>query len=67
MLGYVLNQLDATPSLAAETNREALISLTAVPCVTELSYEGEPNGAAPGHAELPDTSFLAPLLPRRSA
>jgi dethiobiotin synthetase len=38
VLGYVLNQMEHQPSLAAETNREALVSLTGVPCVGELPY-----------------------------
>jgi dethiobiotin synthetase len=62
--GYVLNQLDAAPSLAAETNREALFSLTAVPCLGELSHEMEPKSDALAFGERLDTSFLATLLPR---
>jgi dethiobiotin synthetase len=38
VLGYVLNRVDAHSSLAADTNREALASLTAVPCMGEISY-----------------------------
>jgi dethiobiotin synthetase len=38
VLGYVLNQIESQPSLAAETNREALVSLTGVPCMGELPY-----------------------------
>jgi dethiobiotin synthetase len=38
VLGYVLNQIENQPSLAAETNREALVSLTGVPCMGELPY-----------------------------
>jgi dethiobiotin synthetase len=38
VLGYVLNQIDSASSLAAETNREALASLTAVSCIGELPY-----------------------------
>ena len=38
VLGYVLNQIDSPSSLAAETNREALASLTAVSCIGELPY-----------------------------
>ena len=38
VLGYVLNQIESQPSLAAETNREALVSLTGVPCIGELPY-----------------------------
>jgi dethiobiotin synthetase len=38
VLGYVLNQIEQQPSLAAETNREALVSLTGVPCMGVLPY-----------------------------
>lgn len=36
VLGYVFNRLNNEPSLAADTNREALLSLTAVPCLGEI-------------------------------
>lgn len=38
VLGYVLNRLSSEPSLAADTNREVLLSLTAVPCLGEIPY-----------------------------
>jgi dethiobiotin synthetase len=38
VLGYVLNQIESQPSLAAETNRDALVSLTGVPCLAVLRY-----------------------------
>ncbi|HSF57806.1 MAG TPA: AAA family ATPase, partial [Candidatus Binatia bacterium] len=38
VLGFVLNRIESQPSLAAETNREALVSLTGVPCLGELPY-----------------------------
>ena len=38
VLGYVLNQGASESSLAAETNRDALLSLTAVPCLGEIPY-----------------------------
>jgi dethiobiotin synthetase len=38
VLGYVLNQIESQLSLAAETNRDALVSLTGVPCMGELPY-----------------------------
>ena len=38
VLGYVLNHTDPQPSLAAETNRDALRCLTAVPCLGEIPY-----------------------------
>jgi len=37
-LGYVLNDLVAEPSLAAETNRETLSTLTSAVCLGELSF-----------------------------
>jgi dethiobiotin synthetase len=67
VLGYILNQLDEMPSLAAETNREALLSLTGVPCLSELPYGGESKGDVAVLAERLDASFLATLLPRHSA
>jgi len=44
VLGYVLNQVEPRPSLAAETNREVLASLTGVPCLGELPYLEGPDG-----------------------
>lgn len=38
VLGYVFNRLSNEPSLAAETNRDALLSLTTVPCLGEIPY-----------------------------
>ena len=37
-LGYVLNDLVPEPSLAAETNRETLSTLTAAACLGEISF-----------------------------
>jgi dethiobiotin synthetase len=37
-LGYVLNRMSSDFSLAAETNREVLWGLTAVPCLGELPF-----------------------------
>jgi dethiobiotin synthetase len=45
VLGYVLNRLESGPSLAAETNREALSTLTAVRCAGELRYAGASEDA----------------------
>src|SRR3990167_6224800 len=36
VLGYIFNRSDNQPSLAADTNREALLSLTAVPYLGEI-------------------------------
>jgi dethiobiotin synthetase len=41
--GYVLNQLTAESSPAADTNREVLANLTAVPCLGELSHCADPS------------------------
>ena len=38
VLGYVLNHLERQPSLAGETNAEALRSLTAAPCLGEIPH-----------------------------
>jgi dethiobiotin synthetase len=62
VLGYVLNHLDGTPSLAAESNREALFSLTGVPCLSELPYAGVPTGRTAAAGEALDIGFLARLL-----
>jgi dethiobiotin synthetase len=45
VLGYVLNQIKNQPSLAAQTNREALLSLSGVPCLGDLPYlQGSETG-----------------------
>jgi dethiobiotin synthetase len=38
VLGYVLNQMESVSSLAAETNRQALFTITSVPCLGEMPY-----------------------------
>jgi dethiobiotin synthetase len=38
VLGYVLNRVDKDASLAMDTNRETLFTLTSVPCLGELPY-----------------------------
>jgi dethiobiotin synthetase len=43
LIGYVWNRLDESPSLAAETNRAALIGLTAVSCLGELPFLTTPE------------------------
>ncbi len=40
-IGYVLNRVTAESSLAAETNREALMGMTGVACLGELPFFGE--------------------------
>lgn len=46
-IGYMLNRLSSEFSLAAETNREVLLGLTAVPCLGEMPFieasDGEKN------------------------
>jgi dethiobiotin synthetase len=37
-IGYMLNRLSSEFSLAADTNREALLGLTAVPCLGEMTF-----------------------------
>ena len=65
VLGYILNDTERTPSLAAETNREALFSLTAVPCLGELSFAGVAAGETAAAGAALDTQFLNAFLPRR--
>jgi dethiobiotin synthetase len=66
VIGYVLNRLESGASLAAETNRETLSTLTAVPCAGELPYVAASadayNGAAELFAEQFDLRILDPLL-----
>ena len=64
VLGYILNEAERAPSLAAETNREALFSLTAVPCLGELTYAGVGAGPTAADSAALDSKFLAALLPR---
>lgn len=70
VLGYVLNQLENSSSLAAETNREALSTLTAVRCAGELSYEAVSedvyNGAADLFAQQFDLRIIDSVLCERS-
>jgi len=46
LLGYVLNRISNEPSLAAETNREALLGLTGAPCFGELPFQEPATGVA---------------------
>ncbi len=69
VLGYVLNQLESAPSLAAETNAEALLSLTAGPCLGEIPYIEDLEAKRASLANLFEERLdLRPLeagLPRR--
>jgi dethiobiotin synthetase len=69
VLGYIFNRLETQPSLAAETNREALLSLTAVPCLGEIPYIEDLEAKRSSLADLfEETLALRPLeaiLPRR--
>jgi dethiobiotin synthetase len=70
VLGYVLNQLESGASLAAETNREALSTLTAVRCAGELPYEAVSedgyNSAADSFAEQFDLRIIESVLCERA-
>ncbi|MGE5304195.1 MAG: dethiobiotin synthase [Alphaproteobacteria bacterium] len=67
VLGYVLNQIQSEPSLAAETNRAALSTLTSVPCLGEISYlpasGTEALALASFFTERFDLKALRPVLP----
>jgi len=45
-LGYALNRLSDEPSLATDTNREALAYLTGAPCLGELPFMSEARFAS---------------------
>ena len=57
LMGYVLNQVESQPSLAAATNREALVSLTGVPCMGELPYIADLQGQKALPLDLIDEQF----------
>jgi dethiobiotin synthetase len=62
VLGYVFNRLDSRTSLAADTNREALLPLTAVPCLGEIPYiEGLETQRLPLTELFCENLELAPL------
>jgi dethiobiotin synthetase len=44
VMGYILNQIESQLSLASETNREAIFTLTGIPCLGELSFLGDCRG-----------------------
>jgi dethiobiotin synthetase len=62
VLGYVLNQIESQPSLAAETNREALVSLTGVPCMGEVPYIEDSHGQKAPPLDLIDEQFDLRIL-----
>lgn len=67
VLGYVLNQIQGEPSLAAETNRVVISTLTSVPCLGEVPYftsaGDEPAALAAFFEERLDLMPLRSLLP----
>lgn len=69
-LGYVLNRLTDEASLAAETNREVLVNLTAVPCLGDLGYfDGAKDAGSLPVEQFErafDQRFLLSLLEARS-
>ena len=68
VLGYVFNRLTNESSLAADTNREALLSLTAVPYLGEIPYiedlEAKWSSLADLFEERLDLRLLEAVLPR---
>ena len=64
VLGYVLNQVDADSSLAAETNREVLSGMTGVPCLGEVRFAKDTNAVENVLSEL-DLRPLELLLRQR--
>jgi dethiobiotin synthetase len=65
VLGYVLNQMESPPSVAAETNREALSALTGAPCIGELPHwTSQPDGTTRSDLfeEQLDLRILDPVL-----
>jgi dethiobiotin synthetase len=65
VLGYVLNQLEAAGSPAAETNRESLLALNCAPCLGEIPYmDGatQKAGLAELFDEYIDDRLLAAVL-----
>ncbi len=66
VLGYVFSRLTNEPSLAADTNREALLSLTAVPFLGEIPYiedfEAKRSSLADVFEEKLDLRSLGPVM-----
>ncbi len=71
VLGYVLNRIESEASLAAETNREALSTLSAVRFAGELPYfanfHSVSNATLDGFAEQFDLRTIESVLHRREA
>jgi dethiobiotin synthetase len=69
VLGYVFDRLSSEPSLAAETNPAALLSLTSVPCLGEIPYiedlEAKRSSLAGLFEEKVDLGPLEAGFPRR--
>jgi len=69
VLGYVLNHIESQPSLAAETNREILVSLTGVPCLGELPHikdlQGNEAASLDLFGEQIDLQILESVVKRR--
>ena len=69
VLGYLLNQIEKQPSPAAQTNREALVSLTGVPCMGEVPYIEDSHRQKAPPLDLIDEQFdlriLEPVANRR--
>ena len=63
-LGYVLNQVEGPPSLAADTNREVLANLTAAPCLAEFPFveDVETNVLAGLFSERFELRFIESVL-----
>ena len=68
VLGYVLNQVQGSASLAADTNREVLANLTAVSCLAELPFveNMETNFPLGLFTESFQFRFIEPVLNRHS-
>lgn len=62
VVGYILNQMEDPPSLAAETNREALRSLTSAPFLGEVPRLSKLSGEE--HLETSAGSIAAKLAER---
>src|SRR5262245_34185952 len=68
-LGYVLNHIENQPSLAAETTRVAMVSLTAVSCLAEMpplkALSGNKAASLDLFGEQMDLQILESVVKRR--